>query len=74
MTREDIYSWDEIPEQMVIEAAESKDVTEDTVCFQNLLAAGKIYKNAGLTPIYVADNHTTMVAVYPEELVGYKYH
>lgn len=62
-----------IPESIVKEAAEAcKD--DDKNSFQKVLNAGEQFKEAGLTPIYLLDNHLMNLFVIAKETHQKKLH
>ena len=68
---EDYSDWEVIPEHKLLEAIDVcktyGDPNEDMSNFESVLAAGKIYKQADMTPVYVFDDVTCRLAVYAEE-------
>ena len=69
---QDYSDWEIINESELEEAVEvltkvASPKPEDQN-FQKVLLAGSVYKEAGLTPIYVYDDFSNQVAVYAEEL------
>ena len=76
---QDYSEWEVIPESELEEAVEvlgkvSSLPSPDDINFKKVLSAGSVYKEAGLTPIYVYDDQTTRLAVYAEELQYKKLH
>lgn len=78
MYSDDYTDWEEIPERKLKEAIEMcktyGDPGQDALNFESVLSAGKIYKDAGMTPVYVFDDLTCRLAVYARETYGKKLH
>ena len=62
----------EIEENVIIKAAEAMGNEENA--FRKLLFYGEIYKNAGLTPIYLVTEDFSSYAVSCVETFGKKLH
>jgi hypothetical protein len=75
---QDYSEWEVIPESELEEAVEVLGKvtvpSADDINFRKVLDAGSVYKEAGLTPIYVYDDLSNRLAVYPEELQYTKLH
>ena len=78
MYSDDYSNWEVVPEEKLIQALEMcdslGDTAEDMSNFQNVLAAGSIYKDADMTPVYVFDDLTCRLAVYAVETYGKRLH
>ena len=77
MQNQDYSDWEVVMESELEEAVEvlSKVPSrEEDLNFKKVLTAGSVYKEAGLTPIYVYDEFSEQVAVYAEELQFKKLH
>ena len=76
---DDYSDWEVIPEEKIVKAVEmckayGASGQEDIINFKQVLCAGKIFKNAGMTPVYVFDDYTCRLAVYAAETHGKKLH
>ena len=77
MQNQDYSDWEVVMESELEEAVEvlSKVPSrEEDLNFKKVLTAGSVYKEAGLTPVYVYDDFSEQVAVYAEELQYKKLH
>ena len=79
MYSDDYTDWEEIPERKLKEAVEMCKTLgdpgqEDISNFQSVLSAGEMYKEAGMTPVYVFDDLTCRLAVYARETYGKPLH
>ena len=75
----DYRGWERVPEEAIIAAAEAAEGMGtasglDIVSFKRVLLAGSMFKHAGLTPVYVWEEHSHRLAVYAQELEGKKLH
>jgi hypothetical protein len=76
---ENYQGWEEIPEEMITQAAEMAEnlgapALHDNMNFKKILTAGSVFKEAGLTPCYVWCDTSHRLAVYARELYGKKLH
>jgi hypothetical protein len=72
MFTDDYSDWEIISEEKIVQALEMCETIgdpsqEDMSNFKKVLSAGKIYKEAGMTPVYVFDDLTCRLAVYANE-------
>ena len=65
-------NWEEIEESTLNQCAQQVSLTENENNFVSILDAGRIYKEAGLTPIYIYDKIRGELGVYAEELLDRK--
>jgi len=74
--RESYEEWEVVPEETIQDAAEIADtvIDPDTQNFRKILLAGTVFKDAGMTPVYVWDESFHRLAVYAEETYGKKLH
>jgi hypothetical protein len=75
----DYRGWERVPEEAIIAAAEAAEHMGpaggiDIVSFKRVLLAGNMFKQAGLTPIYVWEEHSHRLAVYAAETHMKKLH
>lgn len=75
----DYRGWEVVPEDTIIAAAEMADnmghsAGMDKMSFKKVLMAGSMFKQAGLTPVYVWEENSHRLAVYAQELQGKKLH
>lgn len=75
----DYRGWERVPEDAIRAASEmadhmGPDASPDNISFKRVLLAGNMFKQAGLTPIYVWDEFTHRLAVFAQELHGKKLH
>lgn len=68
----DYRDWEQVPEKMIMAAAEDSRFGEgpDNLSFKKVLMAGNVFKQAGLTPIYVWEETSHRIAVFASELQG----
>lgn len=76
--QQNYQGWEEVPEEQIVEAISMAENTPgtgaDSMNFKKILIAGKVFKDAGLTPVYVWDDNTHRLAVYAQELYMKKLH
>jgi hypothetical protein len=76
MYTEDYTDWEVIPEEKIEQAIEMYKTLgdpsgqEDISNFESVLAAGEMFKDAGMTPVYVFCDATCRIAVYARETYG----
>lgn len=75
----DYRGWEQVPEETIRAAAEmaddiGPDAAPDNLSFKKVLMAGNMFKQAGLTPIYVWCEHSHRLAVYAQEINYKKLH
>jgi hypothetical protein len=72
----DYRGWELVEEEMIKAAAAVaiEENSEDVANFKRILAAGEVFRFAGLTPVFVYDDNSSRMAVYAEELYGRKLH
>lgn len=63
-------NWEEIEESTLNQCALDISLTENKNNFSGILDAGRVYKEAGLTPIYIYDKNRGELGVYAEELLN----
>lgn len=61
-----------VPEEMIIFCAKQLEPEENN--FKKWLETGKIFKNAGLTPIYLCDENFVDIFITTKEKLTKKYH
>lgn len=75
----DYRGWEVVPEDSIVAAAEMAEemgqtAGPDKVSFRKVLMAGNMFRQAGLTPVYVWEERSHRLAVYASELHGKKLH
>jgi hypothetical protein len=75
----DYRGWERVPEEAIRAAAEVAEGVGpaaglDNVNFKKVLLAGSMFKQAGLTPVYVWEENSHRLAVYAQETQGKMLH
>ena len=77
MQQPDYRGWERVPEETIlamVEMNEEMGTSADSVNFKKVLMAGHMFRQAGLTPVYVWCENSHRLAVYADELHGKKLH